>query len=310
MDNLLGKASFAVGSTLAFDTTNAASGGTYTSVITGGLGLTKLGSNALYFGATNTYTGNTTLNGGILSVERTSTSNGLPVFGAGGTLYLNSGTLSAYASYFSNLEYSPTATNPFQINGSVGFGDTTSGGTASLALSGPGTINTFNPTITVSSVYNGNGTTGAVTLGSGSNTNYLTDNGNGFTKNGPGTLILGGLTTSTSAFTGPVVVNGGTLQFGGSNAGGAYTAGTPSTVTVNSGGSVSIGTYAALYASNVVLIGTGAFVPGANSGHGAMIGSLAGSGSPIDSVFRLRPVQLHLRRRLQQRQRDLQRHVH
>ena len=263
-------ANFASGSALGFDTTNASSGGTYTTAITGGIGVTKVGNNALYMGFGNTYTGNTTLNGGILSVERTSSGNGLSALGTGGTLYLNGGSLSAWYEYvFRGTVYAPYVANAYQINQSVGFGDTTFGGTASLVLSGPGTINTANPTITVSTP-----TGQSVTLGG-----LLTDNGNGFTKAGPGKLILGGITTSPTVFTGPIVINNGTVQFGSSNSGGNYTVGTPLTVTVNSGGFVSVGTYNALYQSNVVLNGTGAFVAGASSGHGMDLGSLASSGS-------------------------------
>ncbi len=192
------------------------------------------------------------------------------MLGTGGTLYLNGGSLSAWYEYvFRGTVYAPYVANAYQINQSVGFGDTTFGGTASLVLSGPGTINTANPTITVSTP-----TGQSVTLGG-----LLTDNGNGFTKAGPGKLILGGITTSPTVFTGPIVINNGTVQFGSSNSGGNYTVGTPSTVTVNSGGFVSVGTYNALYQSNVVLNGTGAFVAGASSGHGMDLGSLASSGS-------------------------------
>ena len=204
-------------------------------------------------------------------MERTSSGNGLSVLGTGGTLYLNGGSLSAWYEYvFRGTVYAPYVANAYQINQSVGFGDTTSGGTASLVLSGPGTINTSNPTITVSTP-----TGQSVTLGG-----LLTDNGNGFTMAGPGKLILGGLTLSMTVFTGPIVVNNGTLQFGSSNSGGNYTVGTPSTVTVNSGGAVTLGTSSALYASDVVLNGTGALTYAL--AHVATLGSLSGSGSNIN----------------------------
>ena len=81
-----------------------------------------------------------------------------------------------------------------------------------------------------------------------------------------------------TAFTGPVVVNGGLLQFSLSNYS-TYTVGTPSSITVNSGGSITTSTGYALAYSDVILNGTGTFgsrVAGA-IGHQALIGSLGGS---------------------------------
>ena len=48
--NLFSKATLASGSTIAFDTSNAVSGGTYTTVMTGSYSLMKVGTGALYLG--------------------------------------------------------------------------------------------------------------------------------------------------------------------------------------------------------------------------------------------------------------------
>ena len=241
-------AKFASGLTLAFDTTNAPTGGTYTTAISGSLGIQKVGSNALYLGATsNTYTGNTTLTSGILSIERTSSGNGLSPFGTG-TLFLNGGSLSAWAQ--SGSLYYPYFTNVYQINASIGLGDTTSGGTASLDFAGPGTINVANPTLTVNSV-------NPIYVGGANGTvNTLVDNGNGFTKGGPGKMIMASLVTqnATAAISGPITINGGTVQFGSAN-NGQYTMGTP-TVTVNNSGVAAIGTNMALWRTDVILNNT------------------------------------------------------
>ena len=145
---------------------------------------------------------------------------------------------------------------------------------------------TNNPTITVNPVVTSSGAPGSVTLGFGYYN--LVDDGGGFTKAGAGKLVLAGLTTSTTQFTGPIVVNGGILQFGASNDS-TYTVGTPPTITVNSGGSISAGTNNVFYYSNVVLNGTGALIGAAALGYGIQVGSLGGTSTPnIDlSTFAL-----------------------
>ena len=181
----------------------------------------------------NTYTGNTTINAGALEISRTTSSNLTP-FGTGGNLYLNNGgTLSADYEVAPTTE--PFAANPYFINGSIGLGDTAYGGTASGALIGNGVITVPNPTIYVANLASGNNWT----LG-GTNATYittLTDNGNGFTKDGPGILILGGMVTQNAAPTtsGTITINGGILQFGSTNNSSFYCFGTPSVIVNNSG---------------------------------------------------------------------------
>ncbi len=67
VDILRTNATFERESTIGFDTTNALVGATYDSSITGEICLRKIGANELDLGGENTFTGNTSVHGGILT---------------------------------------------------------------------------------------------------------------------------------------------------------------------------------------------------------------------------------------------------
>ena len=68
---LLSHATFSTGSALGIDTTNASGGYfAYGNVIGGSLGLIKLGTNTLTLSGANSYSGDTTINGGTLMLAR------------------------------------------------------------------------------------------------------------------------------------------------------------------------------------------------------------------------------------------------
>ena len=244
-------ANFASGSTLALDTTNGNCDMSSAGTLTGAYNLAKVGANTLIVPPSNTYTGNTILNGGILAMS-ISGSNQSPL-GSGGTLYLNGGTLSAFDYYDDGHghSYYPSSANPFQINGNgdVGFGDALNN--YAFSLSGRGTITGSGSTITVASVVTSSGAAGSVSLG------VLSDNGYGFTKDGPGSLSLGYVAgaSSSTAITGPITVSNGTLTTGGGGISGYYTIGMPSAVNLYNSATLALGVSNAVMYSPVHLNG-------------------------------------------------------
>ncbi|MGA2616425.1 MAG: autotransporter-associated beta strand repeat-containing protein [Thermoguttaceae bacterium] len=88
IDTLRSNASFASGSALGIDTTNAASGFTYASNIGGGLGITKLGANTLTLTGANSYIGTTTISGGTLALVTAASNNNI---GGSGKILVGSG---------------------------------------------------------------------------------------------------------------------------------------------------------------------------------------------------------------------------
>ena len=233
-----------------------------------GCGITKAGPGALTLSGASTYSGGTTLGAGELKIGANSATSGSGPVGTG-TLSLNAGTISSDGSTTRNLYFNNVA-----IGGSMTFGDGTN--TGGLNFDGAGgsiTIATGNPTFTVNNTtYFGAGT--------GSGTVY--DNGNGFTKAGNGTLVLGANRTLTTAFTGPITINAGTVQFGYSN-NSVYFPAAASTVTVNSGGAATIATADALQSSTVILNGSGALNGSGGLGHLAVVAGLGGgSGTNVN----------------------------
>ena len=157
--------------------------------IGGAGGLTKQGSGLLVLGQVNTYNGNTIVSNGTL---RLGAANAIPGGSGKGDVTLN-GTLDLNS-------------NSDVINGLSGSGtvDTLSGGTPTLSIGSSGSSSAFSGVI--------QNTAGTLTL----------------TKNGSGTLTLGGNNT----YSGATTVSGGTLKLANANALGTTTGGT--TVATNS----------------------------------------------------------------------------
>ncbi|MFN6017303.1 MAG: beta strand repeat-containing protein, partial [Verrucomicrobiota bacterium] len=179
---------------------------TLSGAITGTGSLTYNGSSTLSLAGTNTYSGGTTLAGsGLVAVSSSSVgSAGSPTSGAFGT-----GTVDlAGAQVRSTTGGSQTVANAVTISADTTFATIAS--EKSLTFTGPATLSGATRTLNVG-------------IGSTVNTANLTfsgaigDGGNGYglTKNGTGTLILGGANT----YTGITTVSAGTLAINGSVAG-------------------------------------------------------------------------------------------
>ena len=165
---------------------NGDASGTFSGVIDTGAGtiaIVKTGTGTQIFSGSNTYTGTTTINGGILNIQH---SNGLGS-ATGGTIVNNGGTL--------------------QLQGGVSLGD-------ALTLSGTGATNATGALESVSgtNAWTGNvalaaNSTIAVDAGSFTISGVISGTGSSLTKVGAGALTL----TKANTFTGGASINSGTL---------------------------------------------------------------------------------------------------
>ena len=310
------------GSTLGLDTTNA-TGGTFTvgSAITnstgtgsGSLGLTKLGANILVLTGANTYTGNTTINAGTLSLSGGNNrlpSAGTVILAGASTIDVGSTTQS-----LTNITFPATATDAITGSGTlnvtgataVSVGDT--GLTTTLNLSGGGTT-TFTPTLYIGHSVVNSGiylATGTVTVAAGTTLNgstvdlgYSSYSSGANAPNSAGTLTVNGnvkattltlvdLTTSGHSFSvGSATVNlntgatlsATTIQPGASGSGTItrtfnFNGGTISNIST---GNLTIGAFGGTTAS-FVLGATGTPTFDISSGRtGTVSQALSGSGS-------------------------------
>ncbi|MBZ9942478.1 autotransporter-associated beta strand repeat-containing protein, partial [Mesorhizobium sp. BR1-1-13] len=175
---------------------------------TPGVSLTGTGPFSVTLGTANTYSGTTTIQGGIINASVLTDTGTAGSFGTGSTIsLLNLGTAN-YTGVGSSSNRSWT------IDGSAAISNSGSGG---LALGGPlsFTANATADTLTLGGNYSGINTISGVISGSGD-----------LASNGSTTWQLSGANTRT----GKVIVNGGTLQMGSASA-----FGTTSGVTVNGG---------------------------------------------------------------------------
>jgi fibronectin-binding autotransporter adhesin len=188
---------------------------TISAIIEGSAGLTKAGAGTLTLSGANTYTGNTIVNAGTLTIQnRTAAAGGAITVQNGGTLNLSSGSFSLGAnSVFVGSTGNGTA---YQNGGSISF----TGGTQLLVGNGSstGTYNLSSGTLTTV------GTTYGVMLGVNNNaTGYFNLSGTGILSMASGSLLQiarsdGGASGTTGVFTqtgGTATV--GVLRIGGGN---------------------------------------------------------------------------------------------
>jgi autotransporter-associated beta strand protein len=176
------------GSQIAFDTTNA-TGGTFiindnivnsSGTGNGTLGLVKLGANTLTLNGTNTYTGNTTVSAGVLSIASTSA---LPSWSTNGSYSVASGaSLAVYNAVTDANITTMLGTTNFAAGSAIGFDTTTADRTYSAALGNTGQgalgltkVGSNTLTLTANNTYTGNTTIsgGTLQVGAGSTSGAL-----------------------------------------------------------------------------------------------------------------------------------------
>ena len=194
-------------------------------VISGAGSLYKAESGALILTATNTYTGRTTIAGGVL---RATQGRGLP----SSNLVLAGGALETSGSFTRSLG---TSSNRVQfVSGTTPTGFSARGGALTVNIGGSGSTLTwgasnFNPTGGL--LLNADSADSALTFSNGlalagaARTFYVGANtatiskaltgtsGSGIVKQGAGTLVL----TQAVGFTGPLTINAGTLDTNNNN---------------------------------------------------------------------------------------------
>ncbi|WP_191963380.1 beta strand repeat-containing protein, partial [Flavobacterium luteum] len=180
-----------------------------------GLGLTKIGtSTAIISGASNSYSGGTTITSGILRVSAVVASSGNGALGNGGTISLNGGTLqSNIASFDRGLTVSATNStiDAFGVNSSfTGSINQNVAATFNLNVGGTTAASAEGQQLTFSSaINNSSGTLGLTKIGSST---VILSAGNGYTgltTVSAGTLQYG---VNSAIATGAVTVSGGTLS--------------------------------------------------------------------------------------------------
>ncbi|HZZ27613.1 MAG TPA: autotransporter-associated beta strand repeat-containing protein [Pirellulales bacterium] len=212
--------------------------------IVGTASLTKSGTGTVTIATSNTYSGGTFLQAGLLNV------NNNTALGTG-TLTISGGTLGNTSGQLVSLTNNPTQT-----------------WTADITFNGPNDLNLGTGAVsstTTGSVRTFNIIAGTLTIGGPITENTASV---GITKNGNGTLVL----AANSTFAGPVAINSGTVQVGNPATTGltSFNAlGTPTSITIAAGGALDIGGYVQANVTNgfgatpVTIAGTGVNSTGA-----------------------------------------------
>jgi len=252
----------------------------FSGVISGGIGISKVGSGAQTLSGNNTYTGGTTLSAGQLNIN-SATALGTGNFTiAGGTIDNTSGsakTLTTNNAQNWNGNFTFVGTNDLNLGtgnvtmnasrtitvsaGNLTVGGAISGASFGLTKNGAGTLalygnNTYTGTTTINAGTLEVAASGR--LGGGSYAQAITNNGtliysgtNDQTLSGvisgTGALTKNGSSTLTlsnaaNSYSGATTINAGTLAISGN---------TTSSITLNSGGVISAGTAAAVTKLNV-----------------------------------------------------------
>ena len=264
--------------TVTFDQTTT---GTYADVISGTSSLIKSNTGTVILSGANTYSGGTTVSGGILqgttdSLQGNITNNATVTFdqtttgtyadvisGTGSLIKSNTGTvILSGANTYTGLTTISNGT--LTLQGGAAIVDT---GAVSITS---GTLD-IDAAETIGSL-TGSGTVNldaALTMGDANNTTYsgVIQGGNGLTKQGSGSVNLSGVNT----YSGVTTINAGTLFVNGSIAN--------STTTVNAGGTLggtgTVGT---------VNVSGGIFAPGNSIGTTNVTGNVDFSGGGIYQV--------------------------
>ena len=270
-DNTAHSVTFSTGTGASAAINGVISGGP---LATGG-GLIKAGVGTLAIGGSaNTYTGVTTITGGVLAVASLTNTGAATSLGASGSaganLIINGGTL--------RYTGAGDSTNRlFQIgNSGAGTGGTLdASGTGRVQFTNPGNI-----------VYGTTNQTRTFTL-TGTNpldntlASVLNNNGSGavsVTKTGAGTWVL----SANSAYTGATTITGGILKLGSAGSGANTPLGTTAgATTVSGGGTLDLGGYTLATSEPLTLSGNGA-----GSG-GALINSSIAAAASYNGVVTL-----------------------
>jgi autotransporter-associated beta strand protein len=250
---------------------NQTTTGTYAGVLSGTGALEMSGTGTVTLSGANTYTGGTTVSGGVLEGTTTSLQGAITDNAAVRFNQSGSGAYTGVLSGTGTLEKSGTGTVTLTGANTYGGGTSITGGTLQSGAAGvlpdatavtvttPGVLdlNSFNETIG-SLAGSGNVTLGNATLTAGGNNGTTTYSGvisgtGGLTKAGTGTLTLSGANT----YAGTTTISDGTLRLTNASGLGTTAAGTAVAAagTLELGG-VAVGTEAVTL-NGGVLRGTG-----------------------------------------------------
>jgi len=193
---MLSTTNFRVGSAIGYDTSagDRTVSATIADTAQGTLGLTKIGANSLILTGTNTYTGNTIISSGTLSVSST---NALPGWNTSGRYSVASGAALAVNNSFTDSNVTGMlGTTNFQAGAIIAL-DTSAGNRALSAALG----NTSQ------------GALGLTKLGANALTLTGSNTYTGATTISAGTLNVGDGTTDGSIATSSAIVDGGALNY-------------------------------------------------------------------------------------------------
>jgi len=265
--------------------------------------LTKTGTGTIILGASNSYAGGTAINAGTVAISDNN------AFGTGTVSFVSNATVATLAnqSVTNNYTVASSVIGAFDPNGFILTNSGIISGNGGISLVDTGRVvltgaNTYSGGTLISSgvLQIGNGGTSG-SFGTG---NFTTNNGTldfdlstnvaiSSIISGTGTLIQDGTGTITlsgnNSYTGPTIINSGTLLAGNNNAFGSTT----STMFVNDGGTLNVSnkniTQGSVWLGNGTITGSGgAYLSGTNftatnTGQALVAVPLEGTGAFIQS---------------------------